>query len=106
MGFRNPRPGRVAFALNRAVAALALFGDQIDSRIGSRKPRHMLDPLGPEPDLGEPTLVVGILGKKRLHQTFEEAALVSCGISDGPEMIQGFLEADTHPLILSELDGM
>ena len=37
MGLRNPRAGCVALALNGAVAAFALLGDQIDASIGAHR---------------------------------------------------------------------
>ena len=76
MRFRNPGARRVALALDGAVAAAALLGDEIDARIRAIESRLHPGPLGPQPHPGEPVLVERILDEVRLHQPLEEASLV------------------------------
>ena len=96
MGLGNPRARCVALALNGAVAAFALLGNQINARIGTIESRRQGRPLGPQPDMGEPFLVKGILDKVRLYQPLEEATLVRFGIGNGPDVVKGLLKAVTQ----------
>ena len=96
MGLRNPRAGCVALALNGAVAAFALLGDQIDASIGAIESWLYRGPLRPQPDLGEAPLANRVLAEVRLHQPLEEASLVRFGIGNGSDMIQRSLKTVTQ----------
>ena len=96
MWLRNLRARCVALALNGAVSAFALLGDEIDPRIDAIEVRLQGSPFGPQPDLGEPFLIKGILDEVRLHQPLEEASLVGFGIGNGSDVIQRSLETVTQ----------
>ena len=88
MGFRNLRSGRVALALDGAVAALAFFRDQVDADVSGIEVLPEGGPFGPQPDIGEPFRVEGILDEISLHQPLEEASLLRFGAGDGPDVVQ------------------
>ena len=52
MRLRNLCARCVALALNGAVTAFALLGDEIDARIGAIEIRLQGSPFGPQPNLG------------------------------------------------------
>ncbi len=93
MGLRDLRAGCMAFALDGATAAPALLGHEVDAGIGAVEVRPRGGPLGPEPDVGETLPVERVLEEVRLHQPLEEAPLLGLGAGDGPDVVQGSLEA-------------
>ena len=93
---RNLRARCVALALNGAVTAFALLGDEIDTGIGAIETGLQNRPFRPQPDVGETFLVERVLHKLRFHQPFEEAPLVGFGIGDGSYVVQRSLKAVAH----------
>ena len=93
---RNLRARCVALALNGAVTAFALLGDEIDTSIGAIETGLQDRPFRPQPDVGETFLVERVLHKVRFHQPFEEAPLVGFGIGDGSYVVQCSLKAVAH----------
>ena len=93
VGLRYLRTGRMAFALDGAVAAPALLGNEVDARIGAVEVRSHGGPFGPEPDVGETFPVERVVEEIRLHQPLEEAPFLGLGVGDGPDVVQCSLEA-------------
>ena len=72
----DPRAGRVALALNGAVAAVAFFGHKVDAGVRSVEIHPFRRPLGPEPNLGEALAVDGVQREVGFHQPLEQTPLV------------------------------
>ena len=105
MRLRDLRARRVTLALDGATAAPALLGDEVDARIGAVEVRPRGGPLGPEPDVGETLPVERVLEEVRLHQPLEETPLLCLGACDGPDVVQGPLEAAAQCHLLALQDA-
>ena len=101
----DARAGRVALALNGAVAAVAFFGHQVDARVRAVEIHPFRRPLGPEPNLGEALAVDGVQKEVGFHQSLEQTPLVGLRISDGADVVQCLLEsvAQSPPSLQKEL---
>ena len=84
--------GRMALALDGAMAAVPFFGHQVDAGVRTVEIRARRRPLRPEPNLGEALPVDGILGEVRLHQPLEQTPLVGLRVGAGADVIQCLLE--------------
>ncbi len=93
---RDAGSRRMELALDRAAAAIALLGDQIHSGVLARQVRPASRPLGPQPDLGEPVGVQGVLTEVLLHEALKERPLFGLGTGDGPDLVKRLLEAAAH----------
>ena len=98
VGLRYPCAGRVALALDGAMTALALLGDEIDARIGGVETGPRTRPLGPQPDVGEAFRVERVLDEVCLHQPLEETPLLGFGAGNGPDVVQRLLKAVAQAL--------
>ncbi len=106
MPLRDARSGRVALALDRAVAAVLLLRHQVDAHFGGVEVGAGARPLGPQPDIRKPLIrVERILQEVALHQALEEAPLVDLRLRRGPDVSQRCLESVRHATRLRSRAG-
>ena len=92
MRLGDGRSRRVALALDGAVAAVALFGHQVDAGVRAVEARVARRPVGPQPHLVEPIPVHRVFGEELPHQPLEERTLLAFGLRNGAELVEGLVE--------------
>ena len=102
---RDPCARRVALALDGAVPALALGGDEVDAGVVAVEAGLQCGPLGPQPRVGEPVLVDRILFEVPLHQAFKESPFLGFRAGNGSDVVQHALKAVGHsPVLVGWID--